>query len=159
MPTPDQEILEALRRHGVPFLIIGGHAVNFHGYSRTTEDLDVIWLRTGESETLLLNALTEIDAQYIGNDIDPATGIERTYPVSASFIRITHLMMLWTRHGFLDLFDYVPGFPKEDVNQLFQSSVQAGNNRFTSLDWLRKMKRASGRSKDLLDLENLPPEG
>jgi hypothetical protein len=116
MPTSDQEILGALRRHGVPFVIIGGHAVNFYGYRRTTEDVDVIWLRTEESEKSLLKALVEIDAQYIGNDIDPATGIERTYPVSASFIRVTHLMMLWTRHGFVDLFDYVPGFPDQDVN-------------------------------------------
>ncbi len=28
--------------------------------------------------------------------------------------------------------------------------------RFVSLDWLRRMKQAAGRPKDLLDLENLP---
>jgi hypothetical protein len=67
-------------------------------------------------------------------------------------------MMLWTRHGFLDLFDYIPGFPTADVNDLFQSSIPAEDVRFVSLQWLRKMKQAAGRTKDRLDLENLPLE-
>ena len=31
-------------KEGVDFLIIGGYAVNYHGYSRMTEDID-LWLR------------------------------------------------------------------------------------------------------------------
>ena len=41
--APDIELLTILRRHAVPFVIIGGHAVNFHGYRRVTEDTDVVW--------------------------------------------------------------------------------------------------------------------
>lgn len=33
-------LLETLARHGVPFVIIGGHAVNFHGSLRASEDVD-----------------------------------------------------------------------------------------------------------------------
>lgn len=153
---PDRKILEVLRDHGVPFIVIGGHAVNFHGYGRATEGTDVVWLRSAESEQSLLHALTEVDAQYIGKEIDPATGIERTYPVTESFIRSTHLMMLWTKHGFVDVFDFIPGFPTEDLQQLQPTSVEAEGFRYVSLEWLRKMKRAAGRTKDLLDLENLP---
>jgi len=32
------EILSHLQKHGVPFVLIGGHAVNYHGYVRSTED-------------------------------------------------------------------------------------------------------------------------
>jgi hypothetical protein len=152
----DMEILRVLRGHGVPFVIIGGHAVNFHGYGRATEDIDVIWLRSPEAEQLLLRALTEIDARYIGKEIDLATGIERTYPITLGFIQSSPLMMLWTRYGFLDLFDHVPGFPQEDVRQLLTSSVESEELRYVSLGWLRQMKQASGRTKDRLDLENLP---
>ncbi|MDB5357070.1 MAG: hypothetical protein JWN24_3523 [Phycisphaerales bacterium] len=152
----DFEILEVLRRHGVPFVIVGGHAVNHYGYRRATEDADVVWLRSADAEQSLLTALTELDAQYIGKEIDPKTRIERTYPVTESFIRSSHLMMLWTKHGFLDLFDYIPGFPTEDVQQLRKSSAEAEGYRYASLEWLRKMKKAAGRTKDLLDLENLP---
>ena len=154
--SDELKVLEVLQRHGVPFVVIGGHAVNFHGYGRTTEDVDVIWLRSPESEQSLLAALTELNASFIGNDIDPATGVERTYPVTAGFIQASRLMMLWTRHGFIDLFDYVPGLPQEDPRKLLTASVEAGGLRYVSLSWLRQMKRASGRTKDLLDLENLP---
>ncbi len=152
----DLQIFETLRRHAVPFVVIGGHAVNFHGYARSTEDIDVIWLRTPATEQSLLLALTELDAQYIGSEIDPLTHLERTFPVTLPFIRSSHLMMLLTRHGFLDLFDYIPGLPEEDVKPLFESSVEAEQIRYASLEWLRRMKQAAGRSKDMLDLENLP---
>jgi hypothetical protein len=152
----EPEILGALRRHGVPFVIIGAHAVNFHGYTRATEDIDVVWLRTPDSEHALLAALTEIDARYIGNEIDSSTGLEQTHPVTLPFIQASRLMMLSTRCGFLDLFDYVPGLPAEDVAQLLASAIDANGLKYVSLPWLRKLKQASGRPKDRLDLENLP---
>jgi len=151
-----REILEALRRHGVPFVIIGAHAVNFHGYGRATEDTDVVWVRSPAAEQALLEALTELNAQYIGNEIDPATNIERTYAVTLSFVQNNHLMMLCTAQGFLDLFDYIPGFPEDDVRELLASSVDSHGLRYTSVQWLRKMKKASDRPKDRVDLENLP---
>ncbi len=154
--SPNLEVLEVLRCHGVPFVVIGGHAVNIHGFHRTTEDVDIVWLRSEQSKTALLKALAELNAEYIGNDIDPATGIERAHPVTLTFIQTSHLMMLCTKLGFLDLFDYIPGFPDEDPMQLFTSAIAVGDFKFASLDWLRKMKRASGRDKDLIDLKNLP---
>ena len=71
--APDLRAVEILRRHGVPFVVIGGHAVNVHGSLRATEDTDVLWIRSPESEIHVLQALQEIDAQYIGSEIDPAT--------------------------------------------------------------------------------------
>lgn len=154
--APDIELLETLKRHGVPFVTVGGHAVNFHGYRRATEDVDVVWLRTPENEVLLLAALTEVGASYIGKEIDPKTGIERMYPVTLPYIQANRLLMLWTRCGFFDLFDYIPGYPDVDAQELFSTSIDADGIRYCSLDWLRKMKKAAARTKDLLDLENLP---
>jgi predicted nucleotidyltransferase len=34
----------------LPFLVIGGHAVNAHGYSRVTQDLDILVARDQRSE-------------------------------------------------------------------------------------------------------------
>jgi hypothetical protein len=156
---PDTAVLEVLRRHGVPFVVVGGHAVFFHGYERRTEDADVVWFRTPESEKVMLNALTELGAQYITNEKDPATGIERLSPVGLAFLQSHHLMMLWTaKHGYLDLFTYIPGLPTEDVKQLFETAIEVDGFKIASRDWLVRMKRAAGRTKDLADLENLPPE-
>jgi len=155
---PDSTLFEVLKRHGVPFVVVGGFAVVFHGHIRQTEDIDVVWVRNPQTEVALSHALAEIGAEYIGKEIDPATRIERTYPVTLGYIQTRPLMMLCTRSGFLDLFSYVPGFPEADVDAFYQESVESAGIRYTSIEWLRKMKKAAGRLKDLEDLEKLPPE-
>lgn len=41
---PDfKEFLRLLNEHKARYLVLGGYAVNYHGYSRTTGDLD-IWI-------------------------------------------------------------------------------------------------------------------
>ena len=157
MTTPDggDNPFEVLRRHGVPFVIIGGYAVNFHGYGRATEDFDVVWMRSPAADESLLLALSELEAHYIDDDIDPATGIERTRPVSAAYLAANHLLMVWTRFGYLDLFDYVPGYPLADVAEMISTAVEHDGLRFASREWILAMKRASGRRKDLDDIRAL----
>ena len=41
---PHKEFLKKLLSHDVEFILIGGYAVNFHGYNRPTGDMD-IWLK------------------------------------------------------------------------------------------------------------------
>jgi hypothetical protein len=154
--APDVRLLDVLTRHGVPFVVVGGHAVNFHGVLRTTEDTDLLWIRSPAAEASLLAALQELDACFIGDDIDAATGIERTHPVTNAYLEAERLMMLCTNAGFLDLFDYVPGLPQTPVASVWEAAIDLDGVRFVSLDWLRRMKQAAGRPKDLLDLENLP---
>lgn len=154
--APDFRLLEVLARHGVPFVVVGGHAVNVHGYIRATEDTDVLWARSRDTEERLLTALGELEARYIGSEIDAGTGIERTHPVTSAFVRGQNPMMLCTTAGFLDLFDYVPGHPAVPVQAVIDTAILVDGIRFASLEWLRKMKAAAGRPKDLLDLENLP---
>lgn len=151
-------LIDVLTKHRVEFVIIGGHAVTFHGYVRATEDTDIVIQRSAESDQALFDALSEVHACWIGDEIDPATGIERTYPVTLAFVQSSHLMMLTTDFGFLDIFDFIPGHPTVPVARLFEAASASQGRRFSSLEWLRRMKRAAGRSKDHLDLENLPPE-
>jgi hypothetical protein len=154
--TPEFRLFDVLVRHGVPFVVVGGHAVNFHGFIRATEDTDVLWIRSPAAEAGLLEALEELAAEYIADEIDPATGIERTHPVTAAFVRAQRLMMLCTTAGFLDLFDYVPGHPSVPVSTVWETAEELDGIRFASLEWLRRLKQAAGRPKDLLDLEHLP---
>ncbi|MCG8583580.1 MAG: hypothetical protein MI757_02585 [Pirellulales bacterium] len=148
-------MIDILNSHDVPFVIIGGHAVTFHGYVRATEDVDIVFQRSGDSEVSLFHALSEVNACWIGDEIDPETGIERTYPVSLEYVRSTRLMMLVTDGGFLDVFDYIPGLADESVEDLFATAHIQGSHRYASLAWLRRMKQAANRPKDQVDLENL----
>lgn len=149
-------VFQLLVRAGVPFVIIGGHAVAFHGYVRTTEDADLIFERSPASEAALLEVLESIHACWVSDERDPVTALERLVPVSPSYVRSQRLMMLTTDLGFLDLYDYVPGFPETPVTEVFSDSVELDDLRFVSLRWLRKLKQAAGRHKDLDDLEHLP---
>ena len=76
--------------------------------------------------------------------------------MTPAYLRSEHLMMLWTDLGFLDIYDFIPGFPDTPVEELFTDAVLLGQLRFVSLSWLRKLKTAAGRHKDLDDLEHLP---
>jgi len=154
-PLGQNNLLEILARHKVPFVIVGGHAVSFHGHIRATQDLDVIWLRGTAAEAALVAALHEAHAQWISDEIDPATGLEKLVPVSAVYVASTRLMMLVTDFGFLDLFDFVPGLTDASVQEVFDQSIPSGDYRFVSLDWLKKMKRSANRPRDIDDLEQL----
>lgn len=155
--NPDDIILATLTRHAVPFVVIGGQAVIEYGYLRVTEDVDLVFRRSDATVAALLAALRELHACWVSAEKDPATGVERLVPVSAAHVANQHLMMLHTDAGFLDLFDYIPGFPDEPVEALFVDAEIRHGVRFASLAWLRRMKQASARPKDLDDLGNLPP--
>lgn len=52
-------LLALLKKHNVEFMIVGGYAVIFHGYARTTTDID-IWLKPdNENRNKLISALKE----------------------------------------------------------------------------------------------------
>jgi hypothetical protein len=58
------ELLRALSRHEVRFLLIGGVSAVLQGAPISTFDLDVLHLRTEENVARLIAALGEVDAHY-----------------------------------------------------------------------------------------------
>jgi hypothetical protein len=42
LPQDFKELLESLNQHQVKYLLIGGYAVGFHGYGRSTNDIDIV---------------------------------------------------------------------------------------------------------------------
>ncbi|HEY6342659.1 MAG TPA: hypothetical protein VIY49_14290 [Bryobacteraceae bacterium] len=41
-----QALLDALARHEVAFIVVGGAAAIAHGFSRLTQDLDIVYQRS-----------------------------------------------------------------------------------------------------------------
>lgn len=61
-----RELLKCFLSHDVRFLIIGGHAVSFHGYPRFTKDLD-IWIdKSQENAVKVVTALREFGFDFEG---------------------------------------------------------------------------------------------
>lgn len=54
------EVIEKLIHNNLDFIVIGGYAVNYHGYGRYTGDID-FWLRPSEENKMkFLNVFKEI---------------------------------------------------------------------------------------------------
>lgn len=74
-----QELLFALLKNKVDFMLVGGYAVIHYGYDRNTGDMD-IWLKTGnENRDKLINAL--INFGIADEHIDTLKKMDFTKPV------------------------------------------------------------------------------
>jgi hypothetical protein len=142
-PAP---ILEALQRHGVDFVVVGGLAGLAHGSRYPTNDTDVAYERGRENLERLAAALRELRATLRGAPPDLPFVIDAvSLENGANFTFDTSL-------GLLDIPGDAAGTPVYE--SLRAASVEATlfgvRIRVASLDHLIAMKEAAGRPKDLL---------
>lgn len=148
-------LIEALHERGVDFVVIGGIAVTAHGYSRSTEDLDLVPAPDPENLKRLAGALRDMESTLPTADdrpFDPAR--------DSGVIRRGGNVTAMTRFGGLDVVQRARGVPS--YTQLAEDAVQSQlfgiPVRICSLSRLREMKKAQNRAQDKADLENLPEE-
>jgi hypothetical protein len=154
-PLDPARIFAALERHEVEYLTIGGVAVNVHGHVRNTRDVDILIEWSAENMRRLAAALADLDARLFGVDAD-LLGIDPRDPEDllngANFT-------LRTVAGGLDLFDpgEIPGGrPYEEMRpRAVEAVVQGVRVRAVGLDDLIRLKRESGRDRDLEDVATL----
>lgn len=145
LPSDFKEFLRLLDEKGVKYLIVGGYAVGYHGYPRSTGDMDV-WAKSTEANAeRVVKAMKEFgfDVPRLAPDLflDPDRVIRMGHPP----LRIELLTSL-TAVGFVDC------YPSRVVDEMDDGTPI----HFIGLEELKKNKRASGRHKDLNDLEHLP---
>jgi predicted nucleotidyltransferase len=146
-------IFVTLDRHGVDYLTIGAWAVIAHGYVRATADIDFIARLDSENMVRLAAALSELNARLRGVDADKL-GIDPTDPeVLANGASFT----MDTDAGPLDFLNDVPG--AVDYDQMWSRARRADAGGVAvwvvGYEDLIRMKEASGRDQDLLDIRQL----
>ena len=157
MALPDrlfepEEILRVLSEHGVDFVVIGGVAVQAHGYIRSTRDLDVIARPTMLNLTRLSEALADLGAESRGR-----VGVNVTDP---HVLRRAPLIAVMTEAGPLDVLniEHVDGAPR-GYDSLRDAALVIDLHGMqiavAGLSDLVRMKRAAGREHDLADIEAL----
>ena len=56
-----REFVELLLNRKVDFVVVGGHAVAFHGYPRLTDDVDLFVRPTLENGARIIAALDDVE--------------------------------------------------------------------------------------------------
>ena len=155
--TDFPRLIQVLGRGGVRFIIVGGFAGTLHGSSVPTRDLDIVYSRDPGNVRRLVEALAPYSPYLRGAPPglpflwDPST-IEK----GLNFTLICEL-------GAIDLLGEIAG--GGDYEHLLPDTVRVRifgvECDCLTLDSLIKVKRAAGRTKDLLavaDLEALREE-
>jgi hypothetical protein len=158
MFAPD-ELIAALTDGGVDHVLIGGLAVGAHGFPRATKDVDIVPAPGEANLVRLASVLRELEARNYGTgDFDPA---EFPFdPLDPDDLRAGGNFVLATRLGRLDIMQWVPGIPgdlafEHLTRNAVETSLGGRTVRVCSREDLVAMKRAAGRTQDLLDLEQL----
>jgi hypothetical protein len=146
-----RELLQRLTARGVDFVLVGGFAAVAHGSPRLTQDLDLTYATARANLEALGETLVGLDARLRGvKDEVPFTPDVRT-------LRRTELLTLDTSAGPLDLVAKPPGAPSYSTLRRRAERLDLGGFlvHVASIEDLLAMKRASGRPKDLGDIEEL----
>jgi predicted nucleotidyltransferase len=139
------KLLRLLTEHDVAFIIIGGVAAVIHGSSRLTQDLDVVYQRSTQNLTRLVQALAE-QAPYL-RGAPPGLPFQWSVATLSMGLNFT----LETSIGPLDLLGEVTGGGsyEELLDHTIEIEVFGIRCRCLDLPALIRTKRAAGRPKDL----------
>jgi predicted nucleotidyltransferase len=149
-PLRAGEILKALASAGLEFVVVGGIAVQAHGYLRGTGDVDLVPRPTLLNLSRLAEALADLEAEVL----------RATSPVNLGDPRLLQrapLVPLLTRSGRLDLIniEHLAGAPSsydELRRRALVVELDGIEIPVAGLDDLVRMKRAAGRPQDIIDI-------
>ena len=143
METEQLRLLRLFLEADVEYVVIGGYAVIAHGYIRYTGDLDILIRPTEENGRRAVAALEQFGR--------PPGEFE-----VADFTLVPHVLS-FTQESDFDLLTATPGVEFEECYvHCLVLTIDGTPVNFINLAALRQTKLATGRPKDLLDLENLP---
>lgn len=143
--APDfKDFLRLLSEREVEYLLVGGYAVALHGYVRYTSEMD-IWINTSaENATKVVAALKDFSVPDAGSLLDVLQKEKRVIGMGMPPYKI-------------EVITSVDGVSFQDCyTQRQVMEVDGIQINYLSLEDLRKNKLASGRFKDLDDLQHLP---
>lgn len=141
---PDfKELLALLNDHEVEYMIVGGYALAHHGSPRYTGDIDIYVRPDKGNAQRLLNALDAFGFGSVGLQLEdfirPDQVVQLGYPPVRIDLITTLTGVCWEEAMAGRVHGYYGGIP---VN-------------FLGRDQLVQNKRATGRAKDLADLDSL----
>jgi hypothetical protein len=143
IPKDFLEFFESLNAHSVKYSVVGGYAVAYHGSPRFTGDIDVVVGSDEENARSIMSALKEFGFSETGLSVEDFTQPDRVVQLGVPPMRI----------------DILTGIDGVTFDQVWEQRVEVRIDNvpvyFISRELLIRNKRASGRARDLADLESL----
>ncbi|MDD5262144.1 MAG: hypothetical protein PHD76_09895 [Methylacidiphilales bacterium] len=153
-----ETIVKTLNDANVQYLIVGGLAVNAHGYERLTVDVDLVIGLQPENITRALYALRSIGYQT-RIPVSPEEFANRENREAWRKDKQMLVLQLWSDAHLrtpIDVFVYEPFDFAEEYAKARKEAVFADIQApVICYETLLAMKREAGRPKDLLDIEAL----
>lgn len=152
-----EAIFQALQARGVRYVVVGGVAVNAHGYQRLTHDLDLVVDLRPENVRLALDVLADL-------------GFRPVLPVPADAFADAEARERWHRDRNMEVFSLASdqarltidlfvrepfAFDAEWASALRVELSPGLSVPFVALDTLIRMKERAGRPRDRDDVEHL----
>jgi len=138
-----KEFIQSLNDNRVRYLVIGGYAVALHGHPRYTKDLDVWIEMKPDNAAKIVKALEQFGLASLGLKAE-------------DFLVPDQIVQLGYPPNRIDVLTTLPGV---EFERCYASRVQVEIGgvavNFIDLENLKKNKKATGRTQDLADLENL----
>ncbi len=141
-----KKVLVKLNEHRVDYIVIGGYAVNYHGFIRTTGDID-LWIRpdNGPNKERLLECLVDLEV--------PAVGIERVKKMNFELPSMF-------RDGEVPYrIDFITHISRVKFDEAWREKREAEfegiKMNFLHLNHLIISKIGTGRPKDKMDIDEL----
>lgn len=145
LPQDYKDLLHEFLVGGVEFLLIGGWAVAVHGYGRATDDMDIFIHATPTNGARVFAALQRFGAPISAHLVTPELFSREHYGY-----RIGRKPLL------IEVLTSIDGISfDEAAEDAVVVSVDDDEVPVIGLRALLKNKRASGRLKDLADVEAL----
>jgi hypothetical protein len=139
--------LKCAKQNGLRYLCIGGYAVNYYGYHRVTEDMDIWIAPTNENKLAFINTL--LCMSYTESEIDYIKDEDFT-----SYFMIT----IGARPHVVDVLTIVHrqlSFDEAEKSMIVHNAGEGLELKMVPYHFLKEMKLRSSRPKDLFDIARL----
>lgn len=146
LPDDFKEFLRLLNEADVQYLLIGGYAVGYHGYPRATADMDV-WVAVAPDNA---SKLVSVFQQF---------GMQDSMLTPSLFQQRGKIIRMGVPPMRIEVLTEIDGVVFADCYAArIATEIDGQVVQLISREHLRMNKRASGRHKDLDDLEHLPED-
>ncbi len=143
LPPDFKEFLKLLNSHRVEYLLIGGYAVGYHGYPRATGDMDLwVAIRQNNAEKLVV-VLKEF-------------GLTSPQLSANIFLQEDQIIRMGVPPMRIELLTTISGVDFDSCySERIVDVIDNVEVHIINLKHLKQNKQASGRHKDLDDLQYL----